>query len=125
MNENKLSHEVLGAAIEVHKELGPGLLESVYEEALVVELFNRGINVARQKEVPVIYKGKHLQSSLRLDLLIEQLVIVEVKAVEKLLGIHEAQLLTYLRLTNTKLGLLINFNSNTLRNAIRRVVNKL
>jgi GxxExxY protein len=125
VNENKLSHEVLGAAIEVHKELGPGLLESVYEEALVVELFNRGINVARQKEVPVIYKGKHLQSSLRLDLLIEQLVIVEVKAVEKLLGIHEAQLLTYLRLTNTKLGLLINFNSNTLRNAIRRVVNNL
>ena len=120
MNENKLSHEVLGAAIEVHKELGPGLLESVYEEALVVELLNRGINVARQKEVPVIYKGKHLQSSPRLDLLIEQLVIVEVKAVEKLLGIHEAQLLTYLRLTNTKLGLLINFNSNTLRNAIRR-----
>jgi len=125
VNENKLSHEVLGAAIEVHKELGPGLLESVYEEALVVELFNRGINVARQKEVPVIYKGKHLQSSLRLDLLIEQLVIVEVKAVEKLLGIHEAQLLTYLRLTNTKLGLLINLNSNTLRNAIRRVVNNL
>ncbi len=120
-----LSHEVLGAAVEVHKEFGPGLLESVYEEALIMELFNRGIRVTRQKEIPLTYKGKHLQGCLRLDLVVEQLVIVEVKAVEKLLGIHEAQLLTYLRLTKTKLGLLINFNATTLKNSIRRVVNNL
>jgi len=120
-----LSHEILGAAIEVHKELGPGLLESVYEEALIVELFNRDIAVVRQKEVVLRYKGKELQSRLRLDLVVGDLVIVEVKAIERLASIHEAQLLTYLRLANKKLGLLINFNAATLKNSIRRVVNKL
>jgi len=120
-----LSHEILGAAIEVHKELGPGLLESVYEEALIVELFNRDIAVVRQKEAVLRYKGKELQSRLRLDLVVGDLVIVEVKAIERLASIHEAQLLTYLRLANKKLGLLINFNAATLKNSIRRVVNKL
>jgi GxxExxY protein len=125
MDENALSHTILGAAVEVHKELGPGLLESVYEEALIVELFGRGIAVARQKEVPLTYKGRALQSNLRLDLVVENLVIVEVKAIERLTGIHEAQLLTYLRLAHKKLGLLINFNATTLKNSIRRVVNNL
>jgi len=125
VDENMLSHEILGAAIEVHKELGPGLLESVYEEALIVELFNRDIAVVRQKEVVLRYKGKELQSRLRLDLVVGDLVIVEVKAIERLASIHEAQLLTYLRLANKKLGLLINFNAATLKNSIRRVVNKL
>jgi GxxExxY protein len=125
VDENALSHVILGAAIEVHKELGPGLLESVYEEALVVELFNRGISVTRQKEVVLTYKGRQLQSILRLDLVVDDLIIVEVKAIERLARIHEAQLLTYLRLAEKKLGLLINFNAPTLKNSIRRVVNKL
>jgi GxxExxY protein len=125
MDENALSHEILGAAVDVHKEFGPGLLESVYEEALIVELFSRGITVARQKEVQLIYKGRELESSLRLDLIVENLVIVEVKAIDRLASIHEAQLLTYLRLANKRLGLLINFNAPTLKHSIRRGVNKL
>jgi len=125
MNENALSHEILGAAIEVHKQFGPGLLESVYDEALIVELFSRGITVERQKEVPLRYKGRELQSNLRIDLVVDNLVIVEVKAIERLAGIHQAQLLTYLRLAQKKLGLLINFNATTLKNSIRRVVNDL
>jgi GxxExxY protein len=125
MDENALSHEILGAAIDVHKELGPGLLESVYEEGLIIELYSRGLTVARQSEIVLTYKGRELQSKLRLDLVVNDLVIVEVKAIERLASIHESQLLTYLRLANKRLGLLINFNATTLKNSIRRVVNNL
>ncbi len=123
MIHNELSGEIIGAAIEVHRLLGPGLLESLYEEALVVELELRNIKVARQLEVPVDYKGHRLQNRLRLDLLIGDLIIVEVKSVEKILPVHEAQLLGYLRMTHKELGLLINFNSTTIGKSVRRIIN--
>ncbi|HVY04977.1 MAG TPA: GxxExxY protein [Burkholderiales bacterium] len=125
MDENALSHEVIGAAIEVHKELGPGLLEFLYEEALAIELKSRGLAVTRQAEVEVIYKGQRLEGSLRLDILVNDMLIVEVKSIEHVLPVHEAQLLSYLRLSDKKLGLLINFNSAVLRQSIKRVVNNL
>ena len=125
MDENELSHVIIGAAIEVHRTLGPGLLESVYESALSFELRERGLNVRQQQELPVTYKGVELHGSFRMDLLVNELVIVEIKAVERLQPIHEAQLLTYLKLANKKLGLLLNFNSTTIRTSVRRVVNNL
>jgi GxxExxY protein len=118
-----LSHEVIGAAIEVHRLLGPGLLESVYEIALCKELWIRGVSVERQVSVPVVYKGTPLECSLKLDLLIERIIMVEVKSVEKIIDIHKAQLLTYLRLRELWLGLLINFNVEVLRNGVRRLLN--
>lgn len=118
-----MSHVIIGAAIEVHRVIGPGLLESVYEVALCRELWLRGLNVERQVNVPVSYKGEILDCHVKLDLLIEQSVVVEVKAVDKLVSIHTAQLLTYLRLQNLWLGLLINFNVNSLRDGLRRVLN--
>ncbi len=123
MIHNELSGEVIGAAIEVHRILGPGLLESLYEEALVVELQLRGINVARQLEVPVDYKDQRLQNRLRLDLLVGDLIVVEVKSVERILPVHEAQLLGYLRIARKELGLLINFNSAILSKSVRRIIN--
>ena len=123
MIHNELSGEIIGAAIEVHRVLGPWLLESLYEEALVVELGLRNIKVARQVEVPVDYKGHRLQNLLRLDLMIGDLIIVEVKSVEKILPVHEAQLLGYLRMTHKELGLLINFNSATIGKSVRRIIN--
>jgi GxxExxY protein len=123
MNENPTSHAVIGAAIEVHRHLGPGLLESVYESALAVELSVRKLEVQRQVELPVSYKHYRLDGHFRLDLVVEDSVIVEVESVEKLQPIHEAQLLTYLRLANKRLGLLINFNTTVLRNSIRRLAN--
>jgi GxxExxY protein len=123
--ENELSGEVIGAAIEVHRLLGPGLLESIYEEAFLAELENRNIQVARQVEVPVIFKEKLLRNVFRLDFLVAELIIVEVKAIERILPVHEAQLLSYLRLTQRKLGLLINFNSTVLSKSVRRIVNRL
>ena len=125
MDENELSNQILGAAIEVHKALGPGLLESVYESALRIELDARGIESRRQIELPLLYKGRRLDGALRVDLLVANLVIVEVKSVEQFAEIHLAQLLTYLRLADKRLGLLINFNATTLRNSVRRVVNHL
>jgi len=125
MDENELSNQILGAAIEVHKALGPGLLESVYESALRIELDARGIESRRQIELPLLYKGRRLDGALRVDLLVADLVIVEVKSVEQFAEIHLAQLLTYLRLADKRLGLLINFNATTLRNSVRRVVNHL
>ena len=125
MDENASSHEIIGAAIEVHRVLGPGLLEFIYEEALVIELVDRGLSVVRQAEVKVSYKGHRLENRLRLDVLVNEIVIVEIKSVERLLPVHEAQLLSYLRLSEKKLGLLINFNTVVLRNSIRRVVNNL
>lgn len=123
MDEKELSGGVIGAAIEVHRLLGPGLLESAYELALERELVLRGLPAERQKPVPLEYKGLALGEGFRLDLLIGNCLIVEIKAVDHLLPIHEAQLLTYLRLSGTRFGLLINFNEKILKAGIRRVVN--
>jgi GxxExxY protein len=114
---------VIGAAIAVHRELGPGLLESAYEACLVYELRQRGVRVEQQIPRPVFYKGLQLECGYRLDLLVEDQVIVELKAVEALLPIHEAQLLTYLKLRKLRLGLLINFNVPILKNGIKRLLN--
>jgi GxxExxY protein len=114
---------VIGAAIEVHRLVGPGLIESVYELALCRELWLRGIEVERQVSVPVSYKGTSLGCHIKLDLLIEKTIIVEVKSVEKLAAVHGAQLLTYLRLQDLWLGLLLNFNVELLRNGVHRVLN--
>ena len=122
---SELSGEIIGAAIEVHRILGPGLLESLYEEALVLELDLRKIKVSRQVAVPVEYKDYRLANHLRLDLLVNDLIVVEVKSVERIFTAHEAQLLGYLRLTGKRLGLLINFNSAVLARSVRRIVNKL
>jgi GxxExxY protein len=123
MDINKLTWEVIGAAIEVHKTLGPGLLESVYEECLCMELQLCEISYERQKALPVEYKGKMLDCGYRLDLVVENRLIVELKSCEELQPIHEAQLLTYLKLTSTKVGLLINFNVSVLKNGIKRMAN--
>jgi GxxExxY protein len=125
VDENELSHAIIGAAIEVHRTLGPGLLESIYESALSFELRNKGFEVQQQQELPVVYKGVELGGNFRIDLLISDLVIVEVKAVERLLPVHEAQVLTYLKLSGKKLGLVLNFNSTAISASVRRVVNNL
>lgn len=125
MDENELSKIIIGAAIEVHKILGPGLLESVYEEALCHELKLRNLKFVRQKKISIPYKGINLGSDLRLDLVIENKVIVEVKAKENLSKIDKPQVLTYLRLSGLRLGLLINFHSRILRDGIYRIVNNL
>ncbi|HYN81471.1 MAG TPA: GxxExxY protein [Gemmatimonadaceae bacterium] len=117
-----LTSRIIGAAIEVHRHLGPGLLESTYEDCLEWELKEEGIAVARQVKVPLMYKGRALASSYRLDLLVDQSVIVDVKAVDHVADIHGAQILTYLRLTNIEVGLLINFNSAMVRDGIKRFV---
>jgi GxxExxY protein len=120
---NALSERVIGAAIEVHRELGPGLLESIYEQALCREMESSGILFERQAAIPVLYKGKPLECSLRLDLIVSQAIIVELKAVDILLPIHEAQLLSYLRLARKPLGLLVNFHSPTLKQGLKRLIN--
>lgn len=126
MNENELSHSIIESAIEVHKVLGgPGLLESVYEEALVWELKQKNFEVKRQLEVPVSYKGNKLASPLRLDLLVNDLVILEIKATNSYNTVYEAQVLTYLRLLNRKLGLVLNFGHSVLKDGIHRVINGL
>lgn len=126
MTENELSNLIIGAAIEVHKQLGgPGLLEDVYEEALCFELAADGLRVARQVQIPVLYKGQRLKKPLILDILVDDKVIVEVKAVEKIIPVFNAQLLTYLRLADKKLGLLINFGEVKVSEGIHRVVNNL
>jgi GxxExxY protein len=121
--DRDLTHEIIGCAIEVHRVLGPGLLESVYEAALFHEVSLRGILSERQVMVPVVYKGLKLNAGIRLDLRIAGRVVVEVKSVERLHQIHRAQLLTYLKLTGLRTGLLFNFNVEFLRNGMRRVVN--
>ena len=125
MDENLLSKKILGAAIEVHRHLGPGLLESVYEECLAYELRQRGIAFERQKQIPLLYKGQNLNTNLRIDLLVENLVVVELKSVASLIPLHNAQLLTYLKLTKCKLGLLLNFNTELMKDGIKRIVNGL
>ena len=126
MTENEISYQIRGAIYDVYKTLGPGLLESVYEEALVYELEHRGLTVERQKEVPIIYKGVPLKSDLRLDLLVEDKVIVELKSVAEMKDVFYKQTLTYCKLLNKKLGILVNFNvDDILDDAIMRVVNRL
>ena len=123
MTDNELTYEIRGAIFDVYNELGPGLLESVYEEALAFELMERGLDVARQVEVPVIYKGNELKTPLRLDLLVNDQVIVELKSVEEMKPVFAKQLLTYLRLLDKHVGLLVNFNTSNLRESIKRIVN--
>lgn len=126
MTENEISAKIIGAAIEVHRVLGgPGLLESIYEEALCQELIERGLQVERQKIVPVLYKGKELASPLRVDILVQGKVIVECKATERYNSIYESQALTYLRLSNLRLSLIINFGEKVVKDGIKRVVNNL
>ena len=122
MRENMLSKEIIGAAIEVHRHLGPGLLESAYEECLAYELTQQNIPFERQKALPVVYKDVRLDAGFRVDFLVDNLVVVELKAIEALTPTHEAQVLTYLRLTGCKLGLLLNFNVRLLKNGIKRLV---
>lgn len=125
IEENEISRKIIGAAIEVHKVLGPGLLESAYEMGLERELKIRGLNVRRQVALPLVYKGEKCDIGYRIDLLVENKVIVEIKSVESLNNVHIAQVLTYLKLSNCKLGLLINFNVSLLKNGIKRLVHKL
>ena len=121
MDENAISKEIIGAAIEVHKILGPGLLESAYQECLARELALRGIKFEREKTLPLEYKGVRLECGFRVDFLVEKLVIVELKAVENVLPIHQAQILTYLKLLKLKLGLLLNFNVPMMKAGIKRL----
>lgn len=123
MTENEITYEIRGAIFDVYNELGPGLLESVYEEALVFELRERGLEVVRQMDVPVMYKGNELKTAFRLDLLVENRVIVELKSVEEMKPVFAKQLLTYLRLLDKHVGLLVNFNTNNLSDSIKRIVN--
>jgi GxxExxY protein len=120
---NCITGDIIAAAIEVHRHLGPGLLESAYEVCLCHELSIRGIPFQRQRELPVVYKGLRLDAGYRIDVLAEETVIVELKAVEALAPIHSAQLLTYLRLTGCHVGLLINFNVVLLKDGLKRLIN--
>ncbi|MBE3070189.1 MAG: GxxExxY protein [Planctomycetes bacterium] len=122
---NRITEAVIGAAMDVHRELGPGLLESAYEACLAYELAQRGFTVERQKDMPVRYRNVMLDCGYRMDLLVEGKVVVELKALQTLLPVHEAQLLSYLRLSGCRVGLLLNFNVKTLKAGIRRVVNGL
>ena len=123
MIENKISQKIIAAAIEVHKELGPGLLESSYEICLAYELRKQGLNIQTQVVLPVVYKNISLDAGYRIDILIENKVILEVKSVKTLADIHMAQVLTYLKLKDLKLGLLINFNCVKVTNGIKRIIN--
>ncbi len=125
MDENRLSHMIIGAAIEVHRVLGPGLLESVYEDALCYELRNLSLVVENQLYFPIIYKNKELERRFVIDILVNRKVIVELKSVRTVEDVHHKQLLSYLRLTGKKLGLLINFNESLLKDGIHRLVNNL
>ncbi len=124
MNINSLSSEIISAAIAVHRELGPGLLESVYQDCLAMELRFQGLVVQTEVPIPVVYRGEEINNQgFRIDLLVEGLIVVELKSVEKVKSVHFKQLLTYLKLSKKTLGLLINFNENLLKDGISRVVN--
>lgn len=120
---NRITEEVIAAAIEVHRNLGPGLLESAYEACLAYELRDRGLVIEQQKPLPIIYRDVAVEVGYRLDLLVENAVVVELKSVERLEPIHQAQLLSYLKLSGYELGLLINFNVRMLKNGIKRLIN--
>lgn len=125
MTENEIGKIIVDCAFKVHKELGPGLLESAYEECLKYELINSGLELEQQKALPVVYRGIKLECGYRIDLMVEKKVVIEVKSVEALNDVHLAQILTYLKLSDCKLGYLINFNVALLKNGIKRVVNNL
>ena len=120
---NQLTSEIIGSAIEVHRNLGPGLLESTYEECMVFELQERDLIVKRQYEIPILYKGNKLEQNYRIDLLVNNHVIVELKSIKKIEPIHDAQLLTYMKLANKKYGLLLNFNVPVMKQGIKRLLN--
>jgi GxxExxY protein len=122
MNDlNELTSKIIGAAIAVHKEIGPGLLESVYAKCLTSELRKKGLAVECEKAIPIIYKGEHVGDDLKVDLLVEDKIVIELKSVDEIHPIHFKQLLTYVRLANKKVGLLINFNVEILKDGIHRV----
>ncbi|MGA3284053.1 MAG: GxxExxY protein [Verrucomicrobiota bacterium] len=125
MTENEISKQIVDAAFKIHTRLGPGLLESVYEAVLAYELGRRGLRAVRQKPIPVIYEEIHLEEGFRADLVVEEKVIIELKSVETIAKVHKKQLLTYLRLSDKKLGLLINFGEDLIKNGITRIVNGL
>lgn len=125
MNENEVARVIVDVAYQIHVELGPGLLESVYETVMAYELGKRGLQFVRQKAIPIIYQNIRLEEAFRADLIVENKVIVELKSVENISPVHKKQLLTYLRLTNKKLGLLINFNTELIKNGITRIANNL
>lgn len=125
MNENDISRIIVNVCYQIHVELGPGLLESVYEEILFAELKNEGLKVERQKALPVTWRGQKLDLNFRTDLIVENKVIIEIKSVQEIHPVHPKQLLTYLKLTRLKLGLLINFNSPLIKTGITRIVNGL
>ena len=123
MKENDITYRIIGAIYKVYRALGPGLLESIYEAALTYQLVLDGLKVERQVNIPIIYQGKELADKLKLDILVEDQIIVELKAVKELLDVHYKQLLTYLKLTNLHIGLLVNFQTANIQNEIHRVIN--
>lgn len=123
MTENEIATIIVDCCFKIHTNLGPGLLESVYETVLAYELEKRGITVTRQQSIPVIYEGIHFDEGFRVDLIVEGKVIIELKSVEKVIPVHKKQLLTYLRLTDRKLGLLVNFGEYLIKDGITRVIN--
>lgn len=123
MDENFLSNKIIGCAMEVHTQLGPGLLESAYRECLYFELISQGFDVRKEMPMPIIYKDVKLDHGYRMDLLVENKVVIEIKTVEVLNEVHTAQILTYLKLGNYKLGLLLNFHVSYLKNGIKRIIN--
>jgi GxxExxY protein len=125
VRENEITGEIVDVAYKIHTQLGPGLLESVYESVMAYELRRRRLIFERQKSIPIIYEGVHLEEGFRADFIVEDLVIVELKSVETIAPVYKKQLLTYLRLANKHLGLLINFNTDLIKNGITRVVNNL
>ncbi|MBP7552513.1 MAG: GxxExxY protein [Spirochaetes bacterium] len=122
MDFEKLSNEIIGCAIEVHKNLGPGLLESTYKQCLAYELSKSNIKFGLEVEIPIKYKDVKISCGYRIDLIVENKIIIELKSVEKIIPVHEAQILTYMKLSGIKIGLLINFNSKLIRDGIKRFV---
>ena len=123
MTENEISKKIIGCAIEVHKQLGPGLLETAYQECLLYELRQAGLKVRKEKPMPIVYKEVKLDHGYRIDLLVEEKVVIEMKTVEAFTDVHTAQVLTYLRLGDYKLGLLLNFHVTMLKRGIKRIIN--
>jgi len=123
MTNNELTEKIIGAAIEVHRTLGPGLLESAYQECLLFELKSQNLNVEKEKALPIVYKDIKLDHGYRIDLLIENRIVLELKTVETLTAVHQAQILTYLKLGNYPIGLLINFHTKLLKNGLKRFIN--
>lgn len=118
----EIAHEVIDSAYCVHSKLGPGLLECVYEKCMLYELHKRGLRADSQRKVPIVYDGIHIDADLKLDIIVENEIVVELKVVESIMPVHEAQLLTYLKLTESRLGFLINFNTDLIKNGIKRII---